>query len=100
MDFNTIFNIVVTAILGYITWTFKEKDTRTESRFKGIETQQKETNKEINDIEKKFYRDFVTREQHDMDINALMKKMDENNRILLEVYKDIGKLIGREKLNG
>ena len=100
MDFNTIFNIIITTILGYITWTFKEKETRTENRFKGIESDQKDMQKEVSNIEKKFYKDFVTREQHDIDINALMKKMDENNRILLEVYKDIGKLIGREKLNG
>lgn len=98
MDFNTVFNIIVTAILGYITWTFQEKEKRTEDRFKCIEKEQKDQKKETNDMEKKFYRDFVTREQHDMDINALMKKMDENNRILMEVYKDIGKLIGREKL--
>lgn len=122
IDVNTVFNFVLTALLGYISWSFKERDAQKDKRIQTVETDMKEVRKvvdkdlkeirvdltdaekemrgELSEAEKKIYRDFVTKEQHDMDINALTKKLDEMNIVLREIYKDIGKLIGRERTDG
>lgn len=100
IDINTIFNMLLTAAVGYIQWSFRDRDAKKEERIKGVEIDVKTVCDKVASNETKYYKDFVTREQHDMDINAVMKKLDETNGILREMYKDIGTLIGRNQSNG
>lgn len=100
IDPNTIFNLVLSAVLGYLTWTFRDRDTKKEKRICSVEDDVKNVRQEVATKETKYYKDFVTKEQHDMDINAILKKLDDLNDVTREIYKDIGTLIGRNQRDG
>ncbi len=100
IDINTIFNLILTAAISYIAWSFKDRDAKKEKRIDCVENDVKAVKQDVSDKETKYYKDFVTKEQHDMDINAIIKKLDGMNDIMREVYKDIGTLIGRNQRDG
>ncbi len=100
IDINTIINLILTAVVGYISWTFKERDAKKETRIQDVEKDVKDVRKEVSQNDTKYYREFVTKEQHDMDINAVMKKLDEINASITSLNRDIGTLIGRNQTNG
>ena len=100
IDINTIFNFLLTAAIGYITWSFKDRDAKKEKRIDCVENEIKIVKQDVSEKETKYYKDFVTKEQHDMDINAILNKLDGMNNIMREVYKDIGTLIGRNQRDG
>lgn len=100
IDPNTIFNLVLSTVLGYLAWTFRDRDAKKDKRIDCVEKDIKDVRKEVSDKETKYYKEFVTKEQHDMDINAILKKLDNLNDITREIYKDIGTLIGRSQKDG
>lgn len=100
MDINTIFNMILTAAIGYIQWSFRDRDAKKEKRIDGVEDDLKSVREKVSKNDTKYYREFVTREQHDMDINAIMKKLDEINVNITTLNRDIGTLIGRNQHHG
>ena len=100
IDINTIVNIVLTAVVGYISWSFKERDGKKETRINSVEKSLRKLDYKVSENDTKYYRDFVTKEEHDMDVNAILKKLDEINAGILRVNREIGILIGRGERNG
>lgn len=95
-----VLNLVFYALMGYIAWSYKDRDAKKEKRLECVESDVKNIRQEVADKETRYYKDFVTREQHDMDINAILQKLDNINDITREIYKDIGTLIGRAQKDG
>ncbi len=100
IDINTIFNLILSAAMGYIAWSFKDRDAKKEKRIECVENDVKTVKQNVSDRETKYYKDFVTKEQHDMDINAVLHKLDDLNDVSRKIYMDIGKLIGRSEKDG
>lgn len=94
MDFSSIFNIVVTIAIGYISWSLKKFYETSEKRHEKNEARVEELEEKVNDNQKELYRLFITRDEHYRDINALESKIDYIKDILLEIQKEIGKLTG------
>lgn len=96
MEFADLYNVLMTVAIGIITWCLKELYDKNEKRQQenkaAIEALEEKTNKN----QKELYREFVTKEDHYRDINALEQKIDNIKDILLEMKNDIGKLIGKE----
>ncbi len=101
IDLNIIINAVLALIVGYISWTFKDRDEKKEARIKFVEEKIEGLNDKVSQNDTKYYQEFITREQHDMDINSILKKIDELNISIRNLTRDIGILIGRgESKNG
>lgn len=67
-------------------------EKRQQENKQAIETLMEKQNKNQKDL----YKEFVTKEDHYRDINALEQKIDNIKDILMEMKNDIGKLIGKE----
>lgn len=94
MDFNTFFNLLITGVISFIAYTQKEKDARNEKRHDKSE-------QAIKEIKEDMDRNFITRDEHNRDVNSLEKKIDDIRDILMDIKHDTGKLIGeRNAKNG
>ena len=87
LDFNVFFNLLMTGAIGYICYSLKERETRNEKRHEKHESA-------IKDIKQDLDRNFVTKDEHYRNINALDKKIDDIKSILMTIKEDIGKLVG------
>lgn len=94
LDFNTIFQIIITAAVGFIGWSAKEFYNKFEKRQDAAERDIKEIKQVVNENNKEMFKTFVTRDDHYRDLNALESKIDGIKDILLDMKEDIGKLTG------
>ncbi len=95
MDFAAIYNVLMTVAIGFIGWSLKELYNKSEKRHDEADTAIKELSKTVNEEFKDVRDKFVTRDQHDHDINAVEQKIDNIRDILLEIKEDIGRLTGK-----
>lgn len=100
IDLNTIFNAILATVLGYISYTYQTKE-------KTHLQQHQEIDKKIEGIKQdsaasteKLYKEFVTRDEHCRDMNAIEKKFDDIYNLMLGIKGDIGVLIGKGDKNG
>ena len=94
MEWNAFFNLMITIAVGYITYTLKEKEVKTDKRFEKVEENIQVNEREIVDARKEMYSKFVTQDTHNRDMNALEKKVDDIKDILMDIKHDIGRLTG------
>ena len=94
MEWNAFFNLLITIAVGYITYTLKEKEIKTDKRFEKVEENIQINEREIGDARKEMYSKFVTQDTHNRDMNALEKKVDDIKDILMDIKHDIGRLTG------
>lgn len=95
IDLNTIISLILTVIVSYIGYTFKDRDSKKDERIKCVESEVKCVKETVSKNDTKYYRDFITKEQHDMDINSVLKKLDEINSGITLLNRDVGTLIGK-----
>lgn len=100
MDLMSLYNVLTTVALGLLAWCLKElykkNDRGQQENKEAIESLAEKTNKN----QKELYREFVTKEDHYRDINALEQKIDNIKDILMEMKNDIGELLGRTGKEG
>lgn len=96
MEFADLYSVLITIVVGIISWCLKtlydKSEKRQQENKQAIETLMEKQNKNQKDL----YKEFVTKEDHYRDINALEQKIDNIKDILMEMKNDIGKLIGKE----
>lgn len=95
MDFASIYNMLMTVALGFISWSLKELYSKNEKRQSENKVAIEELGERVQKQQKDLYQNFVMKEDHYRDINALEKKIDNIKDILLDIKKDIGELHGR-----
>lgn len=95
MDFASIYNMLMTVVLGFISWSLKELYSKNEKRQSENKVAIEELGERVQKQQKDLYQNFVMKEDHYRDINALEKKIDNIKDILLDIKKDIGELHGR-----
>lgn len=95
MDFASIYNMLMTVALGFISWSLKELYSKNEKRQSENKVAIEELGERVSKQQKDLYQNFVMKEDHYRDINALEKKIDNIKDILLDIKKDIGELHGR-----
>lgn len=95
MDFASIYNMLMTVALGFISWSLKELYSKNEKRQSENKIAIEELGERVQKQQKDLYQNFVMKEDHYRDINALEKKIDNIKDILLDIKKDIGELHGR-----
>ena len=89
INFNTIFQLIITTAVGFIGWSLKELYNKSEKRQDATEKDLKELKCIVNENIKDMLKAFVTK-----DINAIEKKVDDIKDILLDMNEDIGRLTG------
>lgn len=95
MDFAAIYNIVMTVAIGFIGWSLRELYSKSEKRQDDADEGIEKLNESLGEWQQKLYRDFVTKDDHYRDINALEKKIDNIKDILMGIKEDIGQLTGK-----
>lgn len=95
MDFAAIYNIVMTVAIGFIGWSLRELYSKSEKRQDDADEGIEKLGESLGDLQQKLYRDFVTKDDHYRDINALEKKIDNIKDILMGIKEDIGQLTGK-----
>ena len=94
MEWNAFFNLMITIAVGYITYTLKDKEVKTEKRLEKVEVSLQCNERDLSDTKKEMYSKFVTQDTHNRDMNALEKKVDDIKDILMDIKHDIGRLTG------
>lgn len=94
INFNTIFQFIISAAVGFIGWSLKELYNKSEKRQDAAEKDIKEVKQAVHENNKEMFKTFVTRDDHYRDLNALESKIDGIKDILLDMKEDIGKLTG------
>lgn len=97
MDFNSFFNLVLSFVVGYITYTMRERDSRIEKQFNNMKTSMDKMSDSLKASETNMYRCFVTKDEHSRDMNALERKIDDIKDLLMDIKQDIGHLNGRSE---
>ena len=101
MDFAAIYNMLMTVALGFIAWSLKELYAKSEKRHDAADESISKLEEKINDQQQNLYREFVTKDDHYRDINALEAKIDNIKDILMDIKEDIGQLTGKgERTHG
>ena len=97
INFNTIFQLIITTAVGFIGWSLKELYNKSEKRQDATEKDLKELKCIVNENIKDMLKAFVTKDDHYRDINAIEKKVDDIKDILLDMKEDIGRLTGAKE---
>lgn len=100
IDLNTIFNAILATVLGYISYTFQTREKSHLEKHKEVDEKIENIKKDNATSTEKLYKEFVTRDEHCRDINAIEKKIDDIYNLMLGVKGDIGVLIGKGEKNG
>lgn len=95
MDFAAIYNMLMTVAIGFIGWSLKELYSKSEKRHDAADDSIGKLEERINDQQQNLYKEFVTKDDHYRDINALEKKIDNIKDILMDIKEDIGQLTGK-----
>lgn len=95
MDFAAIYNMLMTVAVGFIAWSLKELYSKSEKRHDAADESISKLEEKINDQQQNLYREFVTKDDHYRDINALEAKIDNIKDILMDIKEDIGQLTGK-----
>lgn len=97
MDFNSFFNLALSFVVGYITYTMRERDSRIEKQFNNMKSAMDRMSDSLKASETNMYRCFVTKDEHSRDMNALERKIDDIKDLLMDIKQDIGHLNGRSE---
>lgn len=97
ISFNVIFNLVITAAIGYISWSLKETYGRFEKSQEKIEKKINNLENQVNENHKEQFKTFITKDEHYRDLNALENKIDNIKDILMDIQKSIGTLTGERR---
>ena len=97
VDFNTVFQMVQTLVLGLMAWALGELYKDHKARNAKVESRVEEILHIINQNKTESFKVFVTRDDHYRDINAIELKVDGIKDMLIDIKGDIGKLIGITK---
>lgn len=95
MDFAAIYNMLMTVAVGFIAWSLRELYSKSEKRHDAADESISKLEEKINDQQQNLYREFVTKDDHYRDINALEAKIDNIKDILMDIKEDIGQLTGK-----
>lgn len=120
VEVSVIYNLIMTVAIGLIGWSLRElyssSGKRQEEAEKAIEELDHALNESVKDLShaindnakeltrfiseeiKEINRSFVTKDQHDSDINGVERKIDGMMDILLQIKADIGKLTGKDEM--
>lgn len=94
ISFNVVFNLLLTAAIGYISWSLKETYGRFERSNEKIERRIVKLEVKVDDNHKESLKTFITKDEHYRDLNALENKIDNIKDILMDIQKAIGTLTG------
>ena len=100
MELSGIYDLLLTVALGIVTWCLKELYGKNEKRQQENKASIEKMEDTMNKHQKEMYKEFVTKEDHYRDINAIEQKIDGIKDILLEMKKDIGTLTGKTGREG
>ena len=120
VELSVIYNLIMTVAIGLIGWSLRElynsSGKRQDEAEKAIEELDHALNESVKDLNhvindnakeltrfiseeiKEINRRFVTKDQHDSDINGVERKIDGMMDILLQIKEDIGKLTGKDEM--
>lgn len=100
MDAASIYDVLMTVAVGLIGWSLKELYSKNEKRQQENKIAIEALEEKANKNQKELYKEFVTKEDHYRDINAIEQKIDNIKDILMEIKKDIGTLTGKTGKEG
>ncbi len=100
MELTSIYDVLMTVALGFITWSLKELYGKSEKGQQENKAAIESLEEKVNRHQKELYKEFVTKEDHYRDINAIEQKIDSIKDILMEMKKDIGTLTGKTGREG
>lgn len=100
MEWSSIYDLLMTVAMGIVAWCLKEIYGKSEKQQQENKTSIEKMEDNMNKHQKEMYKEFVTKEDHYRDINAIEQKIDGIKDILLEMKKDIGTLTGKAEREG
>lgn len=100
MELSGIYDLLMTVAMGIVAWCVKELYGKNEKRQQENKASIEKMEDNMNKHQKEMYKEFVTKEDHYRDINAIEQKIDGIKDILLEMKKDIGTLTGKTGREG
>lgn len=95
MDFASIYNGLITIAVGFIGWSLKELYGQIREQGVQITKRMDEVEAKVSHIERTSAENYITRREHDRDINAIMQKFDSMMEILMVIKEDVGYLNGK-----
>ena len=98
MELTSIYDVLMTVALGFITWSLKELYGKSEKGQQENKAAIESLEEKVNRHQKELYKEFVTKEDHYRDI--IEQKIDSIKDILMEMKKDIGTLTGKTGREG